>query len=196
MIRLEASLRLVKGIGPQRALALKKLGYETVEDLLAHLPLRYEDRSRVAALDRLVEGDRVSVFATVRSARLIRTRRRGFTIFEARLVAGEGTAEAIWFNQPFLEKSLTEGRCGFFYGELRRPRTGPGRWIVHREFVHDGLRTGARETLDQMQVFAGAAERRLIGEIGDVHHQCFALPMASRIAAQQVDALRRMGPPI
>ena len=48
---LQAPVQFVKGIGPQRAEALAKAGVRTVEDLLLHLPLRYEDR-RSFAQDR------------------------------------------------------------------------------------------------------------------------------------------------
>ena len=126
MLSLDTPLRFVKGIGPQRALALRRKGYETVEDLLLHLPIHYEDRRRFAPLAELGEGVRAAFLAKVRAPRLIRTRRRGFTIFNAALDDGTAVVPAVWFNQPYLERSLVEGRPGFFYGELRRPRTGRG----------------------------------------------------------------------
>ena len=55
------------------------------------------------------------------------------------------------------------------------------RRIVDRELVHDGVRAGARKTLDQVQVFVGAPEVRFVGEVCRVDDQCIAFPPASRV---------------
>ena len=49
-------VQYVKGVGPQRALALHKLGIGTLEDLLYHLPFRYEDRRAFARIGELRPG--------------------------------------------------------------------------------------------------------------------------------------------
>ena len=53
---LDTPLRFVTGIGPQRAKLLAKLGLDTVEDVLLHLPSRHEDRSQLVPLARITEG--------------------------------------------------------------------------------------------------------------------------------------------
>jgi len=45
---LQAPVQFVKGIGPQKAEALGKAGVVSAEDLLLHLPMRYEDRRSFA----------------------------------------------------------------------------------------------------------------------------------------------------
>ena len=66
MFDLAAPIQYVKGVGPQRAAALAKRGVASVEDLLLHVPLRYEDRAplradrRAAARDARVGGRRRS----------------------------------------------------------------------------------------------------------------------------------------
>ena len=47
---LDTPLQFVTGVGPQRAKLLAKLGLDTVEDVLLHLPSRHEDRSQLVAL--------------------------------------------------------------------------------------------------------------------------------------------------
>jgi ATP-dependent DNA helicase RecG len=116
-------LASLRGIGPKRAAELASLGYETVEDLLFHLPFRYEDRRLRLPLSRLAEGDRVSFLATVRGPRTIWTRRRGFSLFQARLDDGAASIPAVWYNQPYLSRVLTDGRDAWFFGELRRARS-------------------------------------------------------------------------
>jgi len=124
MLHLDRSLSTLRGIGPKRASELAGLGYETFEDLLYHLPFRYEDRRLRLPLSRLAEGDRISFLATVRAPRMIWTRRRGFNIFQAKLDDGTAVFPVVWYNQPYLARALTEGREAWFFGELRRARTG------------------------------------------------------------------------
>jgi ATP-dependent DNA helicase RecG len=96
---------------------LAEAGVETALDLLLHLPFRYEDRTRIAPIAALVpEGPAVTVKGEVLSARLIRTRRRGFTIFEAILDDGSGTVRLVFFNQPYLARWLVPGKTFWVYG--------------------------------------------------------------------------------
>jgi ATP-dependent DNA helicase RecG len=53
------------GVGPALVAALQRLGLERVQDLWFHLPLRYEDKTRVAAIADLRAGDRVQVAGAV-----------------------------------------------------------------------------------------------------------------------------------
>ncbi|MGE5346075.1 MAG: ATP-dependent DNA helicase RecG, partial [Acidithiobacillales bacterium] len=92
-------------------------GVETALDLLLHLPFRYEDRTNVAGIGSLAQGGpAVTVKGIVLSARLIRTRRRGFTIFEAILDDGTGSVRLVFFNQPYLARWLTPGKSFWAYG--------------------------------------------------------------------------------
>lgn len=53
------------GIGPQSAARLEKLGIHTLQDLLFHLPLRYQDRSRIVPISHLLPGMTTLVCGTV-----------------------------------------------------------------------------------------------------------------------------------
>ncbi len=82
-----------------------------------HLPFRYEDRTRIGPIAGLVpEGPATTVKGTVLSARLIRTRRRGFTIFEAILDDGSGTLRLVFFNQPYLQRWMAPKKVFWVYG--------------------------------------------------------------------------------
>ena len=72
---LQAPVQFVKGIGPQKAEALAKVGVRTAEDLLLHLPMRYEDRRSFARVADLRPGMRVSVSGEIAVAGLRRARR-------------------------------------------------------------------------------------------------------------------------
>jgi ATP-dependent DNA helicase RecG len=125
MIRVDTELRYLKGVGPRRAERLAAAGYETVEDLLYVLPTRWEDRRAFARLGDLRAGGEARTLAvTVERARLIRTRRRSFTIFEAQVADDSGSLRAVWYNQPYLERALTAGRRAVFYARATLDRGG------------------------------------------------------------------------
>ena len=104
----------MKGIGPQRSEALAKRGILTVEDLLVHVPLRYEDRRRFVRIEELQAGMKVAVSGEVVVAGLRRARR--MTLYEVRLDDGTGRLKALWFNQPFLKDVLPRGAKVVLFG--------------------------------------------------------------------------------
>jgi ATP-dependent DNA helicase RecG len=90
---------------------------ETVEDLLYVLPARYDDRRSFARIIDLVPGGpKCTLSVRILSSRLIRTRKRGFTIFEALITDDSGSIRVVWYNQPYLERVIVAGRDAVFYG--------------------------------------------------------------------------------
>ena len=124
MIELTTPLRYVKGIGPRRATELESHGLRCVEDLLFHLPFRYEDRSRFWPIAQLAPGVRATVRARIVSATLRRTRARRFTIFEALVEDESGSIRVIFFNQPWLRTLLAAGRLVVLHGQAEIARFG------------------------------------------------------------------------
>src|SRR5262245_59611138 len=127
MFDLASPVQFVKGVGPQRALALAKLGVETTEDLLLHVPLRYEDRARFAKIAELQPGMSVSVSGEVAVAGLRRARR--MTLYEVRVDDGTGRLKALWFNQPYLRDVLERGKRVVLFGAVERDKQG-GRLLM------------------------------------------------------------------
>src|SRR5262249_6245248 len=125
---LESPVQYVKGVGPQRAAALAAEGLTTVEDLLLHLPLRYEDRREFARIRDLQPGMKVSVSGAVAAAGLRRAGRT--TLFEVRVDDGTGWLKALWFNQPFLRDVLERGRRVVLYGKVDRDPYGGARVMM------------------------------------------------------------------
>ncbi len=125
---LHASVQYVKGVGPQRAGALEKLGIRTAEDLLLHLPMRYEDRRSFARVAELRPGMRVSVAGEIAVAGLRRGRR--MTLYEIRLDDGSGRLKALWFNQPFLVEVLPRGTRVVLYGAVERDAYGSRQLVM------------------------------------------------------------------
>jgi ATP-dependent DNA helicase RecG len=140
----DTELRFMKEVGPRRAEKLAEIGLHTIEDLLYVLPFRYEDRrsfSKIADLEP--DGAVKTVEARVVAAKLIRTRRRNFTIFEATLEDDSGTITAVWYNRRYLEKAFIEGRRVVLFGKATTNRYG--RRVLENadhEFLDDEDTTG------------------------------------------------------
>lgn len=119
-LRWETSVQFVKGIGPMKAALFKKIGVETVEDLLLYLPYRYEDRTRMKKVRELVPNEQQTFSGEVREFRNRMTPRRRVKIFE--LVVGDETGVVVckWFNQPYLEKVFKTGQKVVLTGKPAR----------------------------------------------------------------------------
>jgi ATP-dependent DNA helicase RecG len=125
MLRADTPLRFLKGVGPRRGEQLAALGVATLEDLLYVLPFRYEDRRSFHRLAELVPGGSPATLAVqIVSARLVRTRRPGFTIFEAQVSDASGGCRVVWYNQPYLARVFVAGRHAVLFGAATIGRRG------------------------------------------------------------------------
>ena len=124
VLELTTALRYVKGLGPKRAEELETQGMRCVEDLLLHLPFRYEDRSQFLPIAALAPGVRGTIKGRVVTSALRRTRARGLSIFEAVVEDASGSIRVIFFNQPYLRTLLSHGREVILHGEAGMARFG------------------------------------------------------------------------
>jgi len=116
-------VRYIKGIGPQRAEALRRIGIETVEDLLFHFPRDYQDRRDIRPVFMLRDGETATIAGVVMSARERLPRRsRVRSIFEVALRDHTGTIEAVWFNQRYLAEKIVPGQMLLCYGKVTKRR--------------------------------------------------------------------------
>jgi ATP-dependent DNA helicase RecG len=104
---LERSVDVLPGVGPAVKKKLERLGLETVSDLLAHRPFRYEEPVPEVRMADLHAEEDVAIAGEVLSTS---TRRRGrLQMLTARISDGTATVSATWFNQPWLERQLQQG---------------------------------------------------------------------------------------
>lgn len=98
---------------------LERLGLFTFQDLLYHFPSRYEDYSLISSINKLQEGEIVSVQGKIVSSKTIYT--RSFKSMQ-KVVIDDGTGELllVWFNQPFLTKSFIENEEFSFAGRIEK----------------------------------------------------------------------------
>ena len=126
VLELETSVQFVKGIGPRHAGALAEKGILTVEDLLYHLPFRYEDRMNPMPLAELKAGEMASVIGEVRGTVLLRT--RSMPIFEMTVGQGISTLKCIWFHGTYLKDRFKVGQMLALYGKVEDSRSRLGKF--------------------------------------------------------------------
>lgn len=107
-MKLSTSVGKLFMVGPTYAKRLKRLEIETVGDFLYHFPFRYLDYSLVSPIGRLQPGEIVSVKGEIASIKNEYTK-SGKKIQKAVIQDETGSLEAVWFNQPFLVKTLRQG---------------------------------------------------------------------------------------
>lgn len=117
-----APVQYIKGVGPQRARLLEKVGIRTVEDALYFLPRRYEDRGNLKPISQLVSGESQTISGEIMAVGLIVTPRRGMRIVELALQDKTGTIYAKWFNQPYLKKIFKKGQRLVLSGKITTNR--------------------------------------------------------------------------
>ena len=124
------SVTTLKGVGAALAEKLAKVGLESLQDVLFHLPLRYQDRTRIVPIGALRPGQDAVVEGIVAGADVVMGRRRSLLV---RLQDGSGTLSLRFyhFSQAQKEglKRGTQLRC---YGEVRPGSSGLE--IYHPEY--------------------------------------------------------------
>lgn len=118
MLKLKIPIQYLKGVGPKAAEKLKRLGIETVRDLLFYYPFRYDDFSKPQRITGLRIGQETIIKAKIVAIEMSRTRRRWMSIIEASLADDSGQIKAVWFNQPFLMNILKPGDEWLFAGKV------------------------------------------------------------------------------
>jgi len=150
-------IQFVKGVGPKRSLLLQRLGIITVEDALWTLPWRYDDRSVITPVAKLVPGDTSCVCGKIIRAKMTRARSRRLSILDVAVHDATGTVHTVFFNQPYLEEVLREGVRVMIAGRVVAGRQG---WM--------DLRLEAA----QFEVLSGTDDELLhVGRIVPIYHE-------------------------
>ena len=141
-IELSTPVKYIKRVGERVAAGLAERGVETVEDLLYHLPFRYEDRLHPKPMADYKAGEMASLIGEVRGSILLRT--RNAPIFELTVgvrppiqqddaEAMQGllrpppvldTVKCMWFHGTYLRDKFRPGQMVALYGKLEGSRSG------------------------------------------------------------------------
>ena len=123
-------LTSLSGVGAKVAEKLEKIGLVSVQDLLFHLPLRYEDRTRIYPIIKLHPGIWAAVQGKVMAVDTIFGRRKMLAV---RISDGNGTLTLRFFNfTAGMKNNFTEGKLVHAYGEIKRGNGGLE--IIHPDY--------------------------------------------------------------
>jgi len=142
----QTPVTVLKGVGPGLAAKLEKIGLHTLQDLLFHLPLRYEDRTRITTIRDLMAGTHTNIIGEITGNQIVQGKRRMLLVT---LNDGTGTINLRFFHFSASQKNnLAVGTSIRCYGEINRGARGFE--IVHPEYKpldNDTQLTPVEETL-------------------------------------------------
>lgn len=123
-------LTSLSGVGAKVAEKLEKIGLNSVQDLLFHLPLRYEDRTRVYPIVKLHPGLWAAVQGKVMAVDTLFGRRKMLTV---KISDGNGSLTLRFFNfTAGMKNNFSEGKLVHAYGEVKRGNGGLE--IIHPDY--------------------------------------------------------------
>src|SRR5277367_4481662 len=148
-LSLSTEVRMIKGVGPQRAELLAKRGIHTFEDLLAYLPFRYEDRIHFSNIKEIQPAGTYTIRARVMSGQAIPNKHAYHAIYHLLVqdTAG-GLLPCKFFHGGYLEGRLKAGQFLILHGKAEVDKLRPARI----EMVNPQIEVSNSEELDSTEV--------------------------------------------
>ncbi len=120
MITTTSRMTALAGVGPKKAELFKKLGIETVGDLLRKIPRGYQHRGAISTLAEAgASGEPCAMLLTVgtRPSSALLKNRQVLTKFSA--FDDTGRCEVVFFNQNYIKDAFALGATYRFWGRLQ-----------------------------------------------------------------------------
>ncbi len=131
---LQTPLENLKGIGPKRAAQLEKFGLITVENLLYHLPFRYQDRRSIKKLSEATAGMEESFVGQIVALEKKYIPRRRRQLLLATIKDDGGALALVWYRAPgYIADKLAKGQTLLVHGKVEQG-LGWQKRIVHPDF--------------------------------------------------------------
>lgn len=121
---LATPVQFLKGVGPQRAELLERLGLRTARDVVFFFPRDYQDLNELARVADLVEGNLTRLRGTVEEVDQ-RVSNSGSILLGVLLAVEEGRVRLMWFNSPFRRERFRVGEQLLVTGS---PKYNGGIW--------------------------------------------------------------------
>src|SRR5437764_209878 len=147
---LSTEVRMIKGVGPQRAELLAERGIHTLEDLLGYLPFRYEDRIHFSKVKDIQPNGTYTIRARVMSGQAVRNMRFRRDAIYHLLVQDEarGQLPCKFFHGGYLEGRLKPGQLLILHGKVEIDRMRPARL----EMINPQIELLNSEEMDSTEV--------------------------------------------
>ncbi|CAH0993128.1 ATP-dependent DNA helicase RecG [Sinobacterium norvegicum] len=136
----QLTVSTLKGVGPKMVEKLNKIGVFSVQDVLFHLPMRYQDRSKITPLAALQMGSEAVIEGEVKGCNVVMGRRRSLV---CKLQDHTGTVTLRFFHFTAAQKNnLTAGTRIRCFGEARRGASGIEFYHPEYKLVTDSYQGG------------------------------------------------------
>jgi len=147
-ISLQTEVRMVKGVGPNRADLLAKRGIHTLDDLLNYLPFRYEDRIHFSRIKDVQPGGTYTLRARVMSGQAVRGMYGRDAIYHLLVQDDSGSLPCKFFHGGYLEGRLKPGQQLILHGKVEIDKLRPAR----REMVNPQIEVLSSEEVDSTEM--------------------------------------------
>ena len=147
-ISLQTDVRMVKGVGPQRAELLAKRGIFTLEDLLNYLPFRYEDRIHFSKIKDVQPNGTYTLRARVMSGQAVRGMYGRDAIYHLLVQDDSGSMPCKFFHGGYLEGRLKPGQQLILHGKVEIDKLRPAR----REMINPQIEVLTSEEVDSVEM--------------------------------------------
>ncbi len=118
MVDLEKNIQYIKGVGPNRATLLNKLGIYTLKDLITYFPREHEDRGKAIGIGEAQNGEEALISAFP-IGRINELRIRKNLMLCKLIVRDEtGSCQITWYNQPYLKNVFKPNVRYNFFGKI------------------------------------------------------------------------------
>ncbi len=148
----------IRGIGPKKREALRKIGICDTADLLSHFPIAYQDRSRITKIAEAVPGREYLMEVTILQIREWKRQARGTKMTEMTVTDGTESMKLIFFVSSYFLKNAWPGRICQVYGRLER--NGSTFQMNHPDLSFD-IHPGAQGILPVYQTVKGISQNQM-----------------------------------
>lgn len=124
MTSLDSKITELTRVGKNTSKLLKKLGLETVYDLLFYFPFRYDYFPAGGSISGLKAGENINITGTIELIQNKKSFKRRMFITEAIITDGRDSLKVVWFNQPFLTRTLKPGDEVSLSGKIAEDYSG------------------------------------------------------------------------
>ena len=124
MLTLQSKIEEVPKIGDFHQKKLNKVGIETVADLLWYFPSRYEDFSNITPIKDMKLGEKCCIAGKILSIATHKTWQKKMWITEALITDNTDTIKAVWFNQPYITRTLKKEDTLYLAGKTTLGKDG------------------------------------------------------------------------
>jgi ATP-dependent DNA helicase RecG len=108
-VQINSPIESIPRISAAYSKRLNRLGIKTIKDLIYHFPFRYDDLSKIVKIGDIKINETVTIHGEIINIKTIRTFKKKMFLTEALIKDESGTTRAVWYNQPFLMRTLKKG---------------------------------------------------------------------------------------